>query len=111
MGAWPKNNLFNLNGYICIQGENINVTFMFAPICPAGCWSSIELNELAIVTALGIDKTEGGYQFEDLEVNVTVKEDLQFRHHNRILSKRSQGVKINVGNHWNSVYWSNYFIF
>lgn len=26
-----------------------------------GCWSSKELNELAIVTALGIDKTENGY--------------------------------------------------
>ena len=26
-----------------------------------GCWSSRELNELAIVTALGIDKTEKGY--------------------------------------------------
>jgi len=31
------------------------------------------LNELAIVTALGIGKTKGGYQFGDLEVNVTVK--------------------------------------
>jgi spore germination protein KC len=27
----------------------------------AGCWSSKELNELSIVTALGIDKTEKGY--------------------------------------------------
>lgn len=30
-------------------------------ICLSGCWSSIELNELAIVTAMGIDKTEDGY--------------------------------------------------
>ncbi|MEP9405946.1 hypothetical protein ABKP09_06400 [Peribacillus frigoritolerans] len=33
------------------------------------------MNELAIVTALGIDKL-GVYQFEDLEVNVTVKAEI-----------------------------------
>ncbi|MEY9868014.1 spore germination protein KC [Peribacillus sp. B2I2] len=36
--------------------------FLILPIiCLSGCWSSIELNELAIVTAMGIDKTEDGY--------------------------------------------------
>jgi hypothetical protein len=34
----------------------------------------LEQQWVAIVTAWGIDKTEGGYQFEDLEVNVAVEE-------------------------------------
>ncbi|MCT4479922.1 Ger(x)C family spore germination protein [Peribacillus frigoritolerans] len=36
--------------------------FLMLPIIGlSGCWSSIELNELAIVTAMGIDKKEDGY--------------------------------------------------
>ncbi|MBO0998098.1 hypothetical protein IOC57_10100 [Bacillus sp. SD075] len=37
---------------IGIQGENISVTFMLPTKCPADCWGSIELNELAIITVL-----------------------------------------------------------
>ncbi|WP_440969748.1 Ger(x)C family spore germination protein [Peribacillus frigoritolerans] len=39
----------------------LKVFLMLPIICLSGCWSSIELNELAIVTAMGIDKTEDGY--------------------------------------------------
>ena len=39
----------------------LKVFLMLPMICLSGCWSSIELNELAIVTAMGIDKTEDGY--------------------------------------------------
>ncbi|MGE7759554.1 Ger(x)C family spore germination protein [Peribacillus sp. NPDC097895] len=39
----------------------LRVFLMLPIICLSGCWSSIELNELAIATALGIDKTEAGY--------------------------------------------------
>ncbi len=39
----------------------LKVFLMLPIICLCGCWSSIELNELAIVTAMGIDKTEDGY--------------------------------------------------
>lgn len=35
--------------------------FLLLINCLTGCWSSRELNELAIVTALGIDKTDNGY--------------------------------------------------
>jgi spore germination protein KC len=34
---------------------------IFSTMILAGCWSKKELNELAIVAALGIDKTEDGY--------------------------------------------------
>ncbi|MCQ6280451.1 Ger(x)C family spore germination protein [Bacillus sp. EB600] len=34
-----------------------------------GCWSSKELNELSIVTALGIDKTENGYLLSAQVIN------------------------------------------
>ncbi|WP_057915168.1 Ger(x)C family spore germination protein [Peribacillus muralis] len=39
----------------------LKIFLMLPLICLSGCWSSIELNDLAIVTALGIDKTEDGY--------------------------------------------------
>ncbi|MEC0275434.1 Ger(x)C family spore germination protein [Peribacillus frigoritolerans] len=39
----------------------LRVFLMLPVICLSGCWSSIELNKLAIVTAMGIDKTEDGY--------------------------------------------------
>lgn len=38
------------------------IIFLFLSIFLSGCWSRKELNELAIATALGIDKTEDGYQ-------------------------------------------------
>lgn len=39
----------------------LRVFLMLPIICLSGCWSSTELNKLAIVTAMGIDKTENGY--------------------------------------------------
>jgi spore germination protein KC len=45
------------------MGKKIILFFMFHLMVTflSGCWSQTELNELAIVTALGIDKTEKGY--------------------------------------------------
>lgn len=34
-----------------------------------GCWSSKELNKIAIITALGIDKTENGFQLSVQVIN------------------------------------------
>ena len=43
--------------------KKISLCFIFLLIIPflTGCWSRVELNELAIVTAMGIDKSEEGY--------------------------------------------------
>ncbi|MFS0891493.1 Ger(x)C family spore germination protein [Peribacillus frigoritolerans] len=43
------------------MNKMLRVFLMLPVICLSGCWSSIELNKLAIVTAMGIDKTENGY--------------------------------------------------
>src|SRR5207253_4416944 len=45
-----------MNRVICIF-----LMFLLLISFLTGCWSSKELNELSIVTALGIDKTENGY--------------------------------------------------
>lgn len=47
----------------------LKVFLMLPIICLSGCWSSIELNELAIVTALGMKQKVDMHS----EVNVTVK--------------------------------------
>ncbi|WP_368042008.1 Ger(x)C family spore germination protein [Lysinibacillus sphaericus] len=48
---------------VIINKTTIKLIFLiFISIILTGCWSKRELNELAIVTAAGIDKTDEGYE-------------------------------------------------
>ncbi|MCM3760742.1 Ger(x)C family spore germination protein [Alkalihalobacillus oceani] len=44
---------------------HIGVLILLATICLAGCWSNREINDLAIISVLGVDENEAG----DLEVS------------------------------------------
>lgn len=45
------------------------IFILIQSICLTGCWSSKELNTLAIVVATGIDKTEEGYLISEQVIN------------------------------------------
>lgn len=53
-----------MNRNICIVLE-----FFLLINLLTGCWSSKELNEIAILTGLGIDKTENGYRLSAQVIN------------------------------------------
>ncbi|AKA68184.1 Ger(x)C family spore germination protein [Clostridium scatologenes] len=53
--------------------KKILITFiLILSTCFTGCWSSKELNTLAIVVATGIDKTEKGYLISEQVINPRV---------------------------------------
>lgn len=53
-----------------MKPKNILAIFMILPVmCLTGCWSSREINTLAITICIGIDKTENGYLLTEQVLN------------------------------------------